>query len=239
MGLSKAYIKEFLNDLLERELIMRLKKGLYVTIPYEIAANDYFPDHYVVASNLVGDADYYIAYFSALQLHSLTTQPNLKTQVAVKKRLIPSIQEIHDVQFQFIYQKEDSFFGTKKMWTDPHHKVLASDLEKTMIDCLYKPNYAQGITEVAKALYEAKGNLKWDKLLQYVKKFNKQVVIKRLGFLLELFEINAPILQELHKMRSPSYVVLDPSYRKSGKTQSRWRIQINFDLETIQQTPFT
>lgn len=59
---SKAYVKEFLQDLVERELVMRLKKGLYVTIPYDIPAKDYFPDYRVVAAHLVGDAEYFIGY---------------------------------------------------------------------------------------------------------------------------------------------------------------------------------
>ena len=237
--LSKAYLNEFLNELVGRELIMRLKKGVYVMIPYNIPAEDYFPDSNVVGANLVGDASYYIGYFSALQLHSLTTQPNLRTQIVVNKRVVPAIREVHGIKFQFIYHRKDSFFGTKRVWPDPHHKVICSDLEKTLIDCLYKPDYAQGITEVAKALYKARRDLKWDKLLKYVKKFDKQAVIKRLGFLLELFGIDAPILNELNEMRSSSYLVLDSTYPKSGKTQSRWRIQINFDLETIKQAPFT
>ena len=238
-GSSKAYINEFLNDLVERELIMRLKKSLYVKVPYDISAKDFFPDWNVVAANLVGDAEYYIGYFSAMQLHSLTTQPNLKTQVVVNKRMTYTVQEIHGVKFQFIYHKQEFFFGTKKMWPDPYHKVICSDLEKTLIDCLYKPDYAQGITEVSKALYKAKNNLDYDKLLRYVKQFGKQAVIKRLGFLLELFDIDAPILKELQEIRTASFIVLDPTYPKSGKRQNRWRIQMNFDIETIKQTPFS
>ena len=125
------------------------------------------------------------------------------------------------------------------MWPDPYHKVICSDLEKTLIDCLYKPDYAQGITEVSKALYKAKNNLDYDKLLRYVKQFGKQAVIKRLGFLLELFDIDAPILKELQEIRTASFIVLDPTYPKSGKRQNRWRIQMNFDIETIKQTPFS
>ena len=45
------------------------------------------------------------------------------------------------------------------MWIDGFNKVPCSDLEKTFIDCLYKPDYAGGITEIAKAFLNAKKKL--------------------------------------------------------------------------------
>ncbi len=55
--------------------------------------------------------------------------------------------------FQFIYHNEKHFFGTKKIWIDNFNKVVCSDLEKTIIDCLFKPDYAGGIVEIARAIY--------------------------------------------------------------------------------------
>ena len=49
----------------------------------------------------------------------------------------PSIQKVKDVTFQFIYHNEKHFFGQKKTWINSHDKVWYSDLEKTLIDCLY------------------------------------------------------------------------------------------------------
>ena len=236
---SLPYVKKLLQNLVERELIMRLKKGLYVIIPYDIPAKEYFPDHRVVASHLAGDAKQYIGYYSALQLHSLTTQPGYTTQIVIDTFIRPTVQEIHGVKFQFIHHDSESFFGIKKMWPDSYNWVYCSDLEKTIIDCLYKPDYAQGITEVAKALYKAKEKLKYDKLLEYIKQFDKQVVVKRLGFLLDLYKIENPITRELLKMKTASYAVLDPLHPRRGKTQGRWSVQINFDLETIKQAPFS
>ena len=68
--------------------------------------------------------------------------------------------------------------------------MLCSDLEKTIIDCLFKPDYAGGIVEVAKAIYTSKDKIKYDILLEYAKKFDSQAVIKRLGFFLEMLNIN-------------------------------------------------
>ena len=43
------------------------------------------------------------------------------------------------------------------MWIDNFNKVLCSDLEKTFLDCLFKPDYAGGIVEVARAIVSGSG----------------------------------------------------------------------------------
>jgi predicted transcriptional regulator of viral defense system len=75
--------------------------------------------------------------------------------------------------------------------------------------------------------------------LQYIKKFNSQAVIKRIGFLLELLEINSKVVEELQKMKSNSYVPLDTELPKTGKMISRWNIQQNIESETIKSAIYT
>lgn len=241
-GLTKSYANQLIQELAKREVAMRLKGGLYVLVPYDTPVRDFFPDWGLVGSYLVGNANYYIGYYSALKTHGFTTQPCLREQVVVNKRMIPSVQEIHGVKFQFIQHSERHFFGTKKVWTELLNRsfpVLYSDLEKTIVDCLHKPDYAFGIVEVAKAIYLAKDKLKTDKLIEYIKKLNSQVVIKRLGFLLELYGIDLPIIGELQEMKTVSHAVLDPIHPKEGQTNRRWSLYINVDIETIKQAPFS
>ncbi|HMS44128.1 MAG TPA: hypothetical protein PKE69_28130, partial [Pyrinomonadaceae bacterium] len=62
---------------------------------------------------------------------------------------------------------------------------------------MFKPQYAGGITEIAKAIHKSKDKIYYPKLLDYAKRFNSQAVIKRLGFLLELLEIENPVIDKL------------------------------------------
>lgn len=75
----------------------------------------------------------------------------------------------------------------------------------------------------------------YEKLLEYTIKFDSQAVLKRLGYILELFEIETEIIQELQKIKTASYIVLDTELPKTGKRNSRWSIQQNLDTETIKQ----
>ena len=125
------------------------------------------------------------------------------------------------------------------MWVDNFNKVQCSDLEKTIIDCLFRPDYAGGIVEVARAIYVSKDKIKFDTLHEYTQKFKSQAVIKRLGFLLELLEINNNITEKLQKVKTTSYVLLDTELPKSGKLISRWSIQQNLETETIKSAIYT
>lgn len=232
-------IRELLSDMTKRGLLMRLKEGVYNIIPYEANPETFMPDWHLIAEHLVNDAKHYIGYYSALQIHNLITQPSLKEQIVVSKQIRPSEISIKNVPFQFIYHNEKHFFGAKKMWIDSFNKVLCSDLEKTFIDCLFKPDYAGGIVEVAKAIYTSKGKIKYETLLDYIKKFDSQAVIKRLGFLLETLDIKNNIIDKLQKLKTASYVVLDTELPKTGKRISRWSIQQNLETETIKSAIYT
>ena len=232
-------IRELLSDMTKRGLLMRLKEGVYNIIPYEANPETFMPDWHLIAEHLVNDAKHYIGYYSALQIHNLITQPSLKEQIVVSKQIRPSEISIKNVPFQFIYHNEKHFFGAKKMWIDSFNKVLCSDMEKTFIDCLFKPDYAGGIVEVAKAIYTSKGKIKYETLLDYIKKFDSQAVIKRLGFLLETLDIKNNIIDKLQKLKTASYVVLDTELPKTGKRISRWSIQQNLETETIKSAIYT
>lgn len=153
---KESAVRELLSDMTKRGLLMRLKEGIYYIIPYEQDAETFMPDWHLIAEHLVNDAEHYIGYYSALQIHNLITQPSLKEQIVVSKQLRPSGIKIKNIPFQFIYHNANHFFGAKKTWMDSFHKVMCSDLEKTFIDCLFKPDYAGGIVEIARAIYNSK-----------------------------------------------------------------------------------
>lgn len=236
---GESALRELVSDMTKRGLLMRLKKGLYYIIPYEQEAESFMPDWHLIAEYLVKDAEHYIGYYSAMQIHNLITQPSLKEQIVVSKQIRPSTIKIKNVRFQFIYHNEKHFFGTKKTWIDNFNKVICSDLEKTIIDCLFKPDYAGGIVEIARAIYMSRDKIRFNVLLEYAIKFNSQAVIKRLGFILGLLEIKTSIIDDLQKLRTSSIVLLDTELLKTGKIKTKWSIQQNVETETIKTAIYT
>ncbi len=236
---KEGTLRELLSDMTKRGLLMRLKNGVYYIIPHQADAKTFMPDWHLITNYLVNKAPHYIGYYSALQIHNLITQPSLKEQIVVSTQVKPSKIQIKNVQFQFIYHNEKHFFGTQKIWIDSYTKVICSDLEKTIIDCLFKPEYAGGIVEIAKAIYTSKDKIKFKKLLDYAILFDSQAVIKRLGFLLEILNIKTPIIEDLKKLKSASYIALDTELPKLGKHISRWSIMQNLETETIQSAIYS
>lgn len=237
--LSRNGIAKLLSDMTHQGLLMRVKEGLYYIIPYEQDAASFMPDWHLLASYLVQDRDYYIGYYSALQIHGLITQPSLKEQIVVNEQMRPSLLSIRAIPFQFIYHNTAHFFGYQKTWIDDFHQVNCADIEKTLIDSLFKPYYAGGIVEITRAMCLAKDQLDPQKLFTYTKQFSSQAVIKRLGFLLELLNVHASLLNKLQKIKSRSFVLLDPEMPPTGKRMSRWSIQQNIDSNTIQSALLT
>lgn len=236
---KEGAVRELLSDMTRRGLLMRIKDGVYYIIPYEQDAESFIPEWHLIAEYLVSSAAHYIGYYSALQIHNLITQPSLKEQIVVSKQIRPSEIKIKNVPFQFIYHNEKHFFGAKKIWIDSFNRVTCSDLEKTFIDCLFKPEYAGGIVEIARAIYISRDKIKFGRLLDYAIKFGSQAVVKRLGFLLETLGTGREIIDELQKIKTASYTLLDTELPKAGKRTSRWSIQQNLETETIKSAIYT
>ena len=101
------------------------------------------------------------------------------------------------------------------------------------------PGYADGIVEIAKALFFAQKQIDFELLLDYTARFGAQSVLKRLGYLLELLGIESPIVENLRKIRSSSVSLLDPEAPRAGKMLSRWNILQNIEAETIKGAVLT
>ncbi len=228
-----ATVRKLLSDMTKRGLIMRIKDGLYHRIPYEQQPDQYFPNWHLTAEAIAQPREYYIAFYSALDIHGLITQPSMTEQVVTWERVKPKTQQVINVRFEFITLSEKRFFGYKKHWIDDFHKVNCSDLEKTFLDCLYKPDYAGGITEITKALYKTREKLQPTRFREYLKKFNTQVVYKRLGFIISILELFPELQKFIAGKVSSSYAPLDPSLDKHGNYYSKWGIIDNIDFKTV------
>ncbi len=229
--LKDSTLRELLSAMAKRGLILRIKDGLYNIIPFERNSYNYFPDWHRTAAAILSKDDYYIGFYSAMHIHGLITQPSLVEQVVTHRQIRPAQQRFGKVRFQFITLHEDLFFGHKKFWIDKNYKVEVSNLEKTIIDCLYRPSDGGGITEITKAIYRKRSELDPRKMQDYLLRFQVQAVYKRLGVLLEALGL-FPQLQDFIKYHiTKSYIFMDPAFPPQGYYNSKWSIIENVDLD--------
>ncbi len=223
----------FIRKLVNRGVVARLKSGLYTLIPYELGkSSEYMGDPYVIARELAGGKDYYISHGSAMEIHGMTTQPQLRVYISVLKRTRNI--SIGGTEFIFVSIKKERYFGITEYWATKQEKVLVSNPERTIIDGLLHPEYSGGVSEVAKALWIARETLDVTRLALHALKIGKGSVIRRLGFLLELYEIGSCENREMLKLHlTRTYSLLDPHLPPEGKFNSKWRLRLNITSEEL------
>lgn len=235
---NPAAVRRLLSDMAKRGLLLRIKDGVYNIIPYEKDAGNYLPNWHLTAEAIVQPGKYYIGFYSALDIHGLITQPALTEQVVTEKQIVPKFRILKKVKFEFITMGT-RFFGYNKTWIDDFNKVYCSDIEKTIIDCLYMPGSANGITEIIKAISKISGKINPEKLLSYLNKFNSQAVYKRLGFILQNLGELKDLREEVIKHVGNSYTLLDTSFPPKGKYNSQWKIIDNIEIDSALKSIMT
>ncbi|HDQ26650.1 MAG TPA: transcriptional regulator [bacterium] len=233
MRVNESAAANLASRLNAKGIITRIKQGLYSIVPFEMGKETtYIPDAYITAREMMNNKDYYISFASALQLHDMTTQPQLTNYVAVREQKPPVKASGYD--YRFVKLNKKSFFGIEEFWINKTEKINISNPEKTIIDCLNHPEYCGGISEAAKAIIIKKSSLSIDKLTNCASRLNKGSVCGRLGYLLELYELaDEKSLELLRERTGKAYVLLDPIMPGNGKYLNRWRLQLNVDNEEL------
>jgi predicted transcriptional regulator of viral defense system len=233
LRVPKEYSKNILASLAKRGMLSRFGRGKYVTISPDVVygRKGYTIDPIVMLEQLMGDEPYYVAYASALYIHGLSHQIPFETTVAVTKQRRPL--KVGNSVIKFVCVMTEGMFGYKQQ-KYLNSYVSVSDLEKTIIDCIDRHDLCGGISEVTRSLSESLQQIDKEKLLTYLKKFRKQVVIQRLGFILEKlaskgFEVDAGLLEDMKSLKFKHTYRLDFTRPRSGKVSKEWMIMENAD----------
>lgn len=237
-GLSPIAVSNLLHKAQQRGVVTRLKPGLFNLVPFELGGvSEHIDSPYIIARELVGAAPYFLSYGTAFELHRMFTQPMFTTYVSSTKRM--RSQTVGGYEFKFVKVSSDQVFGVERYWVDKERFVLISNIERTLIDGLKHPEYVGGVTEVAKGLWMKKDAINFKTLIEYAKQLGVGAVIRRLGYLLERYElVDESILRELQKQLSATYQRLDPQMPAQGIFLSRWKLQLNVNQEELDAVRF-
>ncbi|RLF37111.1 MAG: hypothetical protein DRM99_01300 [Thermoplasmata archaeon] len=222
---NKDVLKVILSRLEKKGWIERIEKGKYVIIPLGAEKGKYTLHEFVLGSYLVDPC--IISYWSALNYYGFTEQIPRTVFIQTTSRKKHQEVTIFGIPYKIIRVKEEKIFGIEKAWFEDT-KINLTNREKTIIDCLDKPQYAGGIIEVAKALRTEEYDKKT--LVKYAKKINNTGVIRRLGYICEFLQI--PI--HLPEIKTRNYLKLDPTLPKSNKLNAKWNLIINEDLGDLE-----
>jgi len=227
LGVTYENAKVIVNRLEKKAWLIRLTRGKYLIVPLEAGVKSLYTEHgFVIASHLVNP--YYIGYGSALNHHGFSELVPSVVYVATSKRR--RNRTVLHTKFRFITVTKSKMFGTEAA-TISGTKVKISDVEKTIADCLDHPECCGGVDEVAKSIFFEHKELDMKKVVENAEKMGNKTIIKRLGYLLELFSYHEYEHLFENVELSEGYPKLDPKLPKKGKFNSRWRLLLNTEID--------
>ena len=201
---NQNYAKQILNRLKKRKLIKQITKNRYTTKD----------NIFIIASNITFPS--YISFWSAASFLGYTEQIVNTIQVATTRKAKPINFEGYKIKF---IPLKNYFFGYKKISANEGDIFIAED-EKLVIDCLLRQKELGNMDEIENIVENAK--ISKEKIIEYLKKINKQSLIKRAGFLLEKKKS-----MNIHKEFNldNNYILLNPASKKWKCINTKWKLK--------------
>lgn len=159
----------------------------------------------------------YISLWSALHFHHMTRQVPKVVFLAVTRR--KRDLRIQDRIVRIVHLPPKFFFGYRR-----YGKVVASDPEKTIIDCLRFPHYSGGFEQIFSVLDH---DLNVEKLLDYCVLMESPSLASRLGYMLERREIEFDRNRIEHLLTSYTRLY---AKGEAVNLDRRWKLYVNGGL---------
>jgi predicted transcriptional regulator of viral defense system len=229
IGGDYSAVLQVLRRLARAGWVVRLTAGRYAIVPLSSGSTTAPQvNRYIIVRELLDPAPYYVSHDSAMDIHNMLTRPVTIVTVTSPRRL--AVREILGIPYRFVYAPPAALWGHTLVWVTPYEQVVVSDLERTLLDGLSRPDLCAGVSQVATALWMRHTDLDWDKLGAYTERLGVQAVAQRLGYLLELFELgSAPLVERLQALTATGYIRLDPLLPDEGPYLARWRLRVNLE----------
>jgi predicted transcriptional regulator of viral defense system len=238
---NKVYLRRILADMVTKGMLYRIARDRFHIIPMNAVPETYVPDGLRLALYLMQGKEYYIGYSSALKVHGLLLHPGKAISVedvyvACDRKINPAIRKYGSTSVHFIPHNEDRYFGYTSLYINGMEEAMVSDLEKTIVDLASKPQLCEGITELAHAIFQARGLLDYDKIFYYLVRNQSKSAKKRFLFLADLLGMEWTSHHEKMLTELGSGIqLLDPSAPDQGTIMRKFRLKINVDPKLIKQ----
>ena len=220
---------DYITNLRRKGFFQKIRRGVYAIVPPDMIGKKYYPDKFLIASNI--KKDYYLSYHSALELHGLAESVFNTVYISLRDYLQPF--EYQDITYDFVSTKY--FFGMDEIYYKST-KVMVSDIEKTVLDCIRRIEYAGGLEELWKSMSSIP-SFNYDKVWDYLKKFNEGILYHKTGFLFESLpeELTPPndFVHTLNKKLGKKVYYLDKE--KPSVLNKRWRLMVPTNFEEMIQ----
>jgi len=210
--------------------IVRVRRGLYATVPFGADPETSPVDPYLVAAKMTVDA--VLAYHTALEFYGKAYSVFTRLHYISRSKSLPLKFQSHEVRGvpvpQSLQAKGEEFFGVNS------HKrsgveVRVTNLERTLVDMLDRPDLTGSWEEIWRSL-ESVEFFDMDQVLAYVLLLENATTAAKVGFFLEQHRealmVEDAHLDPLRKLRPPQPHYLIRGKRKGCKWVKGWNLMI-------------
>lgn len=212
--------------------ILRIRRGLYATVPPMADPDTFVVDPYLVASKAAPDA--VIAYHCALSFHGLayTSRQTFTYLTRHKDNAKFKFQGCYYIPVQYPSKLKRKKIERKEVEEKDYRGSLISvtSPERTIVDCFDRIDLAGGIEELWASLDNV-SYLRMARLIEYAQELQNSQTIAKLGYYLQVnrdrLNISNEHLNALKKLRpkSPQYMFRSGKDRK-GSLEPNWNLII-------------
>jgi predicted transcriptional regulator of viral defense system len=231
LGISRMHAYNLLKNMRRKGALDRVKSNLFVRIPSHIVHDKgkYLEDPILVGKHLT--KSYFFSYYSALYLHGLSQQPASHFYLSTTSHV--QRVDYHGLVFHPVILTKKRFFGFKEI-KYREENVFVSDLERTIVDVMNRPEYAGGYEEIIRSIQDVE-KVDWKRLLKYLDRMGEKILFNRTGFVFDMLGefVDTPdgFLKELEKRLSGNIYYFEKN--RKGTYVKKWKIIVDKRLENV------
>jgi len=202
IGKPKNIACVYLNRMYKKNLLFKIEKNKFSRTR----------DIFVIASQLTFPS--YLGLTTSLYLQNEYSPIINKLYILTPKQ--KKKINVFDTEINFIRVAPSLMFGYKKIKKENSY-ILISDMEKTIIDSILYQRYTRITNQI-----ELIKNADIDKLLDYTKKIDKEILTRKIGFLLDLAGIHHDL-----KVNTKTIYKFNSGITQKGTFNNKWRLYVN------------
>lgn len=233
---TDEYARYVAHRLVKKGWLERLRPGLFQLVPAE-RGREGVADTHPLTAGAVLVAPYFFSFGTACTHHRLTEQVFSEVYIACRVRRRPGT--IRGKRYIFVQLPEGKYFGHEET-SVLGHVVRMATLERALLDALDRPRYAGGIGEVSRMVGRGSERLSWDRLLDFVGRWEQSSIVQRLGYLLDVHDVEVPSVarDRLLALVSPTSKVHLGARGKwgiAGRLVRPWNVVANVPPEVLRE----
>ncbi len=224
---DRRQLDRLLGQLVERGWLTRIRRGLYDLVRADGTTRS---GPLSAALALVRPA--VLSHGSALDLHELSDVPSRGVVVTTTSRTSRRRRTVEGRPVRIVLARPSHFFGFLAV-PSPVGEHRVTDLERTFLDVLDRPELAGGFVSAAAAMCGGRGDLDLSRLASYAARLENGALLRRAGWLLQRWGSLPRAVQ--HRWASTDgrgIARLDARGPDVGEPDPTWRVLVNVSIAT-------